>query len=68
MTKIWWNYEEKLAPVEWIKRICTELKDPLGNMQDMDGDMYMSDYAKLVQVYRKISKVLEDLEPRKKGK
>jgi hypothetical protein len=66
--KIWWNYDENIEPVEWIKRICVELKDPLSHMYEMDGDMYMSDYSKLVGVFHKVTHVLNELEPKKKGK
>ena len=45
---LYWSYERKrVTPMEFISELENLMKDPLDNIANMDGDMYMSDYRKL---------------------
>ena len=47
--------------LEMFKELDKLVCDPVRNMQDMDGDMYMSDYPKLSQAFWRISNTLQEL-------
>jgi hypothetical protein len=56
----YWDYETQLNAVDFIKRITDMLLPPLRNMQDMPGDMYMSDYMKLSDAYFRLKNARKD--------
>lgn len=59
-----WNWNEHVTPLTFIKRLAEEYKDPLSAMMDMDGDMQVSDYNKLIDLFWKFNNVLEDIKNR----
>ena len=36
---------------EYLNKLIDLVEDPLQSMQEMDGDMYLSEYQKLVRAY-----------------
>ena len=59
---IHWNGNEYLTPVEFIIRINDLISQPLDNIAEMDGDMYMSDYRKLTDAKWHLYHAMKDLE------
>ena len=59
-TLVKWGNEEVTA-LELFKELDKLVCDPVRNMQEMDGDMYMSDYQKLSQAHWRISNTLQEL-------
>ena len=47
--------------LELFEKLDELVCDPVRSMQDMDGDMYMSDYQKLSQAFWRISNTLREL-------
>ena len=47
--------------LELFEKLDELVCDPVRNMHDMDGDMYMSDYQKLSQAFWRISNTLQEL-------
>jgi len=58
--KIKWGNED-VTMLELFKELDKLVCDPVRNMQEMDGDMYMSDYQKLSQAFWRISNTLQEL-------
>ena len=58
--KIKWGNED-VTMLEMFKELDKLVCDPVRNMQEMDGDMYMSDYQKLSQAFWRISNTLQEL-------
>jgi len=58
--KIKWGNED-VTILEMFKELDKLVCDPVRNMQEMDGDMYMSDYQKLSQAFWRISNTLQEL-------
>ena len=59
-TVVKWGNED-VTMLEMFKELDKLVCDPVRNMQDMDGDMYMSDYQKLSQAFWRISNTLQEL-------
>ena len=59
-TIVKWGNED-VTMFELFKELDKLVCDPVRNMQDMDGDMYMSDYQKLSQAFWRISNTLQEL-------
>ena len=59
-TLVKWGNED-VTMLELFKELDKLVCDPVRNMQDMDGDMYMSDYQKLSQAFWRISNTLQEL-------
>jgi hypothetical protein len=49
-----WDWETQVSPEEFLNRITPMIQEPLRNMNEMEGDMYMSDYQKLMSVFWKL--------------
>lgn len=49
-----WSWEEYLSGEEFLERIWPELDDARRSMQEMNGDMFMSDYRKLMDALEKM--------------
>ena len=47
--------------LELFEKLDELVCDPVRSMQDMDGDMYMSDYQKLSQAHWRITHRLREL-------
>ena len=59
-TLVKWGNED-VTMLEMFKELDKLVCDPVRNMQEMDGDMYMSDYQKLSQAFWRISNTLQEL-------
>ena len=59
-TLVKWGSED-VTMLEMFKELDKLVCDPVRNMQEMDGDMYMSDYQKLSQAFWRISNTLQEL-------
>ena len=61
-----WNghEEQNVTPAEFILKINELLEEPLDNLMQMDGDMYLSDYRKLMDAKWRMNNAVRDL---KKG-
>ena len=42
-----WSYEEEITAEEFLTRLVPLVNGPVQMMWECDGDMFMSDYAKL---------------------
>ena len=58
--KLKWSWKEEVTPEVFLKRIADEYCAVMESVMDMDGDMYMSDYRKLLNVYYQLKKVEEN--------
>ena len=58
--KIKWGHED-VTMLELFKELDKLVCDPVRSMQEMDGDMYMSDYQKLSQAHWRIVNTLQEL-------
>ena len=61
-TPIHWNGNKYLTPAEFLVRINDLISQPLDNIAEMDGDMYMSDYRKLTDAKWHLYHAMKDLE------
>ena len=59
-TLVKWGNED-VTMLEMFKELDKLVCDPVRNMQEMDGDMYMSDYQKLSQAHWRIVNTLQEL-------
>ena len=59
-TIVKWGNED-VTMLEMFKELDKLVCAPIRNMQEMDGDMYMSDYQKLSQAFWRISNTLQEL-------
>ena len=50
---------------EYVRRLAPLILRPVVAMQDLDGDMLMSDYQKLVEASWKIKSILNSLDENK---
>ena len=58
---IHWKGEEYLTPAEFIVKIHDLLSDPLDNLMQMDGDMYLSDYRLCMDAKWRLHHAMNDL-------
>ena len=59
-TLVKWGNKD-VTILELFEKLDELVCDPVRNMQEMDGDMYMSDYQKLSQAFWRISNTLREL-------
>ena len=59
-TLVKWGNED-VTMLEMFKELDKLVCAPIRNMQEMDGDMYMSDYQKLSQAHWRIANTLQEL-------
>jgi len=57
-TLVQWGHEE-VTLLELFKKLDKFVSDPVRNLHDMDGDMYISDYRKLSEAQWRIHVSLE---------
>jgi|TARA_R110002074_G_scaffold289576_1_gene461428 hypothetical protein len=57
-TIVKWGHED-VTILELFKELDKLVCDPVRNMQEMDTEMYVSDYQKLSQAFWRISNTLE---------
>tara|TARA_R100000781_G_scaffold93528_1_gene58104 strand:+ start:937 stop:1164 length:228 start_codon:yes stop_codon:yes gene_type:complete len=58
---IQWSYDKYLTPQEFIVQLYELINDPLDNLMQMDGDMYLSDYRKLMDAKWRMHHAMRDL-------
>lgn len=46
-----WSHNEEITAEEFIKRLKPMVCDPVSTLMECDGDMWMSDYNKLVSAF-----------------
>ena len=52
---LYWDHEHgDLTPREWLSKFVELIEDPLRSMEQCDGDMWMSDYRKLLDALNHI--------------
>lgn len=56
-----WQHEEITAE-EFIKRIKPMVCDPVSTMLECDGDMWLSDYQKLVSAFFRLTSAVEEMD------
>jgi len=54
-----WTYDEKITAEEFLLRLVPLVNGPVRTMWECDGDMFMSDYAKLCDAAARL-RVFED--------
>ena len=59
-TIVKWGNED-VTMLELFKELDKLVCDPVRSMQEMDTDMYVSDYQKLSQAHWRISNTLQEL-------
>ena len=59
-TLVKWGNKD-VTILELFEKLDELVCDPVRNMHDMDGDMYMSDYQKLSQAHWRIANTLQEL-------
>lgn len=68
-----WGWDEDanepimLTLEEYVRRLAPLIVGPVASMQELDGDMMMSDYQKLVDATWKIKSVLKKLDENKQA-
>jgi hypothetical protein len=45
-----WSYNEQISAEEFIERIAPVIADIASSLHDMEGDIYLSDYRKLLEI------------------
>ena len=58
---IHWYGGEYITPAEFIVKIHNLLDDPLNNLMQMDGDMYLSDYRLCMDAKWRMYHAMKDL-------
>lgn len=56
---IQWAHDEQITAEEFIKRIEPMVCEPVSTLMECDGDMWMSDYQKLVSAFWRIKNAVE---------
>ena len=59
-TLVKWGNKD-VTILELFEKLDELVCDPVRSMQEMDGDMYMSDYQKLSQAHWRITHTLREL-------
>jgi hypothetical protein len=57
-----WSHDEVITAGEFIKRIQPMVCEPVSTLMECDGDMWMSDYSKLVSAYWRLRNVVEEMD------
>ena len=56
-----WKYGEKITIEEYVKRIHELTEEPINNLREMEGDMYLSDLRNLCTAQYKIDHLVKAL-------
>jgi hypothetical protein len=57
-----WSYLEEVTLEDFIKKVTPLVSNPVQNLMDMDGDMYLSDYRDLQEASNRLLNLLKQLE------
>jgi len=66
-TMLNWEYNVWVTPEEFIMRLKPLVCDPVSNLMEFDGDMWMSDYSKLMDAFWKIDNAVNKLQREKEN-
>tara|TARA_R110000772_G_scaffold209328_1_gene319866 strand:- start:118 stop:348 length:231 start_codon:yes stop_codon:yes gene_type:complete len=56
------GYDVEVTPEEFIMRLKPLVCDPVSTLMECDGDMWMSDYSKLVNAFWMLSNAVNKME------
>ena len=57
-----WSYLEEVTLENFIKKVTPLISNPVQNLMEMDGDMYLSDYRDLQEASNRLVNLLRQLE------
>tara|TARA_R110002072_G_scaffold205590_1_gene363469 strand:- start:85 stop:318 length:234 start_codon:yes stop_codon:yes gene_type:complete len=57
-----WSYDEEITAEEFIRRIQPIVCDPVSVMMECDGDMWLSDYSKLVSAFWHLKNAVDNMD------
>ena len=57
-----WLHNEEITAEEFIRRIAPMVCEPVSTLMECDGDMWMSDYNKLVSVYWRLNNAVDSMD------
>lgn len=57
-----WSYLEEVTLEDFIKKVTPLVSNPVQNLMEMDGDMYLSDYRDLQEASNRLLNLLKQLE------
>ena len=61
-TMLNWEYNVQITPEEFIMRLKPLVCGPVSTLMEYEGDMWVSDYARLVDAYWKLENAAKKLE------
>ena len=63
-----WTYDEKITAEEFLLRLVPLVNGPVRTMWECDGDMFMSDYAKLCDAAARLRNFEDQVNVKEKDK
>ena len=57
-----WSYSEEVTLEDFIKKVTPLVSNPVQNLMEMEGDMYLSDYRDLQEAANRLLNLLKQLE------
>jgi hypothetical protein len=63
-----WTYDEKITAEEFLLRLVPLVNEPVRTLWECDGDMFMSDYAKLCDAAARLRVFQEQVKKKEEGK
>ena len=61
-TTLSWSYDEEVSMEEFIRRIAKLVCEPVRMLQELDGDMYLSDYRSLNSAFWRLHNAVQRLD------
>ena len=62
-----WSYLEEVTLEDFIKKVTPLVSNPVQNLMEMEGDMYLSDYRDLLEASNRLLSLLKQLKQRVKS-
>lgn len=56
-----WSHDEEITAEEFIKRLKPMVCGPVSTLMECDGDMWMSDYSKLVSAFWHLKNAVDNM-------
>ena len=57
-----WSYLEEVTLEDFIKKVTPLVSNPVQNLMEMEGDMYLSDYRDLQEASNRLLNLLKQFE------
>lgn len=57
-----WSYLEEVTLEDFIKKVTPLISNPVQNLMELEGDMYLSDYRDLQEASNRLLNLLKQLE------